>query len=304
MKQIQLGKILPASAIALGCMRIENLSIKETAALIDTALEQKINFFDHADIYGDGESEEIFGQVLKESKGLRKELLLQTKCGICSGYYDSSKEHILESVNNSLKRLKTDYIDVLLLHRPDTLIEPESVADALEQLHRSGKVRYFGMSNCNSMQLEFIKTYLKQPLLINQLQFGAAHTCMVDSGIYTNTKQDSAIMRDGSILEYCRLKDITIQAWSPFQYGMFEGVFLGNKKFFELNKTINRLATSYGVSDSAIAAAFILRHPAKIQMITGTTNVAHLKEICNAETVYLSRQEWYQIYTSAGHILP
>lgn len=304
MRQIQLGGILPVSAISLGCMRIESLSVSEAAILIDTAMEQGINFFEHADIYGGGKSEEIFSKALNMNSSIREKIYLQTKCGICNGYYDFSAEHIIKSVENSLKRLQTDYVDTLLLHRPDTLMEPESVAEAFDKLHRNGKVRYFGVSNCNPMQIELLQKYIRDPLIINQLQVSAAHTKIFDSGIYVNTQNEEAVMREGSILEYCRLKDISIQAWSPFQYGMFEGVFLNNDKFKTLNNVINQLADKYHVTNSAVAAAFLLRHPAKIQVIAGTTKPQRIKDICQADTFTLTRQEWYSIYCASGHTLP
>lgn len=226
MKYINIGNgEIKASAIALGCMRIADKSVKEVAELINTALEEGINFFDHADIYGGGKSEEVFAEAIDMKPSIREKIIIQTKCGIRKGYYDFSKEHILKSVDGSLKRLKTDYIDVLLLHRPDTLMEPEEVAEAFSILHSSGKVRNFGVSNFNPMQIELLSKYLNQKLIINQLQFSIMHTGMIDSGFNVNMKVDQSIDRDGSVLEYCRLKNITIQAWSPFQYGFFEGTF-------------------------------------------------------------------------------
>ncbi|MDO5550323.1 MAG: aldo/keto reductase [Lachnospiraceae bacterium] len=304
MKQIKLGGVLPAGAISLGCMRISGLSVTDASKLINTAREEGINLFEHADIYGGGRSEEIFSQAIGMTASVRERIYLQTKCGICPGCYDFSAEHIVSSVEKSLKRLRTDYLDILLLHRPDTLMEPELVAEAFELLHRSGKVRYFGVSNCNPMQIELLQKYLRNPLLIDQLQLSAAHTGMLDAGIYVNTKNQEGVMRDGSILEYCRLKEITIQAWSPFQYGMFEGTFLGNDKFRQLNEKLEQIAVRYGVTSTAAAAAFLLRHPAKIQVIAGTTNPNRLKEICQADTFELTRKEWYEIYCAAGHTLP
>jgi predicted oxidoreductase len=305
MKNINIGngKII-ASEISLGCMRISGLSNSEASTLINTALEEGINFFDHADIYGGGKSEEVFAQAVDMNPSVREKMIIQTKCGIRQGYFDFSKEHILNSVEGSLKRLKTEYIDVLLLHRPDTLMEPEEVAEAFDILHNSGKVKYFGVSNQNPMQIELLSRYLNQKIIINQLQLSITNTGMIDSGLNVNMKIDPSIDRDGSILEYCRLKDITIQAWSPFQYGFFEGVFLDNDKFPELNTKINEIAAAKGVTNTAIAAAWILRHPAKIQTIAGTTSVQRLKDICKASQVVLTRPEWYEIYRAAGNKLP
>ncbi len=305
MKKISIGKdIITASNIALGCFRMHTLTVKEAAVLIQTALEQGIDFFDHADIYGGGTCEEIFAEAMGMKPDIREKILLQSKCGIRPASYDFSREHILSSVDGSLRRLKTDYLDVLLLHRPDALMEPEEVAETFTILHDSGKVRHFGVSNHNPMQMKLLGKYLGQKLIINQLQFGVMHTGMIDAGLNVNMKNDCASDRDGSVLDYCRLNDITIQAWSPFQYGFFEGVYLDNERFPELNRQIDKLAAEKGVPNSAVAAAWILRHPAGIQTIAGTTNPSRLKDICRASEIELTRQEWYDIYLSAGNILP
>ncbi len=305
MRRISIGNgALTASEISLGCMRISEMSKNDAANLINTALEEGIDFFDHADIYGGGKSEEVFSQAVDMSPSVREKFIIQTKCGIRQGYYDFSKEHILEAVDGSLKRLKTDYIDVLLLHRPDALMEPEEVAEAFSILQSNGKVRNFGVSNQNPMQIELLKKYLNQKIIINQLQLSITNTGMIDAGINVNMKVEGSIDRDGSILDYCRLNDITIQPWSPFQYGFFEGVFLNNEKFPELNKKIDELAEDKGVANTAIAIAWLLRHPTKMQPIVGTTNVSRLKDICKASTIELTRQEWYEIYLAAGNKLP
>lgn len=305
MNYIRIGNTdIKASEIALGCMRLKGMSENDVERLIKIAVEEGINFFDHADIYGGGECERIFAKAIGKNPGLREKIIIQTKCGICDGYYDFSKEHILKSVDESLKRLNTDYIDFLLLHRPDTLMEPEEVAEAFDILLSSGKVRNFGVSNQNPMQIELLSRYLNQRILVNQLQLSLMHTGMIDSGLNVNMKIDQSVDRDGGILEYCRLKNITIQAWSPFQYGFFKCVFLGNENFPELNKKIDEIAEKYGVKPEAVAVAWILRHPAKIQTIVGTTNVSRLKDICKASTFKLTRQEWYELYTAAGNKLP
>ncbi|WP_059105685.1 aldo/keto reductase [Shouchella shacheensis] len=305
MKTINLGNSnLFASEISLGCMRMNDLSIDSARELIHTALEGGIDFFDHADIYGQGKSEEIFAKAIGMNADVREQMKIQTKCGIRKDFFDFSKEHILESVDGSLKRLQTDYIDVLLLHRPDTLVEPEEVADAFRILHESGKVNHFGVSNQNPMQIELLKKYVDQPLIANQLQFGLKHSGMIDAGINVNMVTDAATVRDGSILDYSRLHDMTIQAWSPYQYGFFEGVFLDNDKFPELNAKIDELAEAKGVTNMAIATAWILRHPAKMQVLAGTMNATRLKDIAAASDVTLSRKEWYELYTAAGNVLP
>lgn len=304
MKYIKIGESIEnASSIALGCMRISTMTDQQVEELLMTALEKGINFFDHADIYGKGRSEELFGGFMAQHRGLREKMIIQTKCAIRPGYYDFSKEHIIRSVDTSLKRMNIDYIDVLLLHRPDTLMEPQEVGCAFEELYNSGKVRCFGVSNHNMMQIELLKTGVRFPLVINQLQLSIVNAGMITSGINVNMENRESVMHDGFLLEYSRLKNMTIQAWSPFRYGK-AGVFLDNTDYPQLNLEINRLAEKYGVKNTAIAAAWILRHPAGIQVIAGTTNKERLSDICRAVDFELTREEWYSLYRSAGHHLP
>lgn len=305
MKKLELGKSgLQVSNIALGCMRISDLGKKDAADVINNAMEAGINFFDHADIYGGGKSEAVFADAIEMKPSIREKMYLQTKAGIRDGFFDFSKEHLLEAVDGSLKRLKTDYVDVLLLHRPDALVEPEEVAETFNSLKESGKVNHFGVSNQNPMQIELLKKYLDQDLIVNQLQFGVMHTGMIDQGLQVNMEWDGSINRDGSILDYSRLHDMTIQAWSPFQYGLFAGVFIDHEKFPELNTKLQEIAEKKGVNKSAIAAAWILRHPANIQTIIGTMDPERLTGIAKASDIELSREEWYEIYRVAGNELP
>lgn len=304
MKKIQLGTSdQKAAAVILGCMRINNA--EDPVKVIETAYENGIDFFDHADIYGNGKCEEIFADALAKTSIKREDLFIQTKCGIVPGVmFDFSKKHIIESVEKSLTRLKMDYVDALLLHRPDTLVEPEEVAEAFDELERSGKVRYFGVSNQKPMQIELLKKYVRQPLVANQLQFGLKHTGMIDQGIHVNMTDEASIDHDGSVLDYSRLHDMTIQAWSPYQYGFFEGVFIGNEKFPELNQILEELAAKYQTTPTGLASAWILRHPANMQVIAGTMNVGRIKEIAQASEINMSREDWYELYRAAGNILP
>ncbi|EAC7025612.1 aldo/keto reductase family oxidoreductase [Listeria monocytogenes] len=305
MKRITIGNsALTASEISLGCMRMADLSKEDANKVINTALENGIDFFDHADIYGGGKSEEVFADAIDMNATIREKMILQSKCGIRQGFFDFSKEHIIASVEGSLKRLKTDYLDTLLLHRPDTLFEPEEVAAAFTELEKSGKVRHFGVSNQNPGQIELLKKYVDQELIANQLQFSIMHTGMIDTGFNVNMTIDPSLDRDGGILEYSRLNNMTIQAWSPFQYGFFEGVFLDNDKFPELNKTIDKIAADKGVTNSAIAVTWIQRHPASFQTVVGTMNPGRIADIAKASDVTLSREEWYEIYRAAGNQLP
>ena len=298
------GSNIAASAIIMGCMRISEMSPQNVNALIEKSLEVGINTFDHADLYGGGASEEVFAKAMAMGQVEREEIILQSKCGIRPGFFDFSKEYIVTSTEQILKRLHTDYLDVLLLHRPDTLMEPEEVAEAFRQLYDSGKVRAFGVSNMNPMQMEFLGSFLPYKLLVNQLQFSAAHTGMIDSGLNVNMKKEAGIDRDGSILEYCRRKDITIQTWSSLQYGFFEATFLGSERYPELNLVLERIARENNATAGAVAIAWILRHPAKMQAVVGTTKEKRLEEIAEASRISLTRQEWYEIYRAAGNVLP
>ena len=303
MKYTELGRSgLTVPRVAVGCMRIADMSEKEVSAFIDTALAGGTNFFDHADIYGGGRSEEVFGKAIASLN--RDELIIQTKCGIRKGMFDFSYDHIISSVDGSLRRLGTEYIDVLLLHRPDALCEPEEVARAFDELKASGKVRHFGVSNQNAYQIQLLESCLDMPICANQLQFSIMHAPMIQSGINVNMYNDSAVNRDGGVLDFCRLNKITIQPWSPMQYGFFEGCFIDNEKFPELNAKLEEIGNKYGVSKTAIAFAWILRHPAKMQPVTGTTNLTRLADCIKAADIDLTREEWYEIYRAAGNILP
>lgn len=312
MKYYQIpGTDVSVSAIVMGCMRIDTLERKEIERLVMTALEEGINFFDHADVYGGGECEKRFAEALHMAPALREKMILQGKCGIrkcggyLDGYYDFSKEYILQCVDGILSRLQTDYLDVLLLHRPDSLAEPEEVGEAFEKLESSGKVRYFGLSNASAMQFEMMRRGIKQKLCFNQVQFGIGHTPMIDAGMAANTFLDQGMDRSGYLLEYSRMNQVILQAWSPFQHGFFEGVVVGDEKRYpKLNEVLENIGGRYDVSPSVIAAAWILRHPAGMQVIAGTTKVSRMRECCRAAEIELSRAEWYEIYKAAGNPIP
>ena len=306
MKYLQIpGSDLKPSNIIMGCMRINNLDKKGAEHLIRTAMEAGVNMFDHADIYWDGYCEEFFAEAVGMNPQVREKMILQSKCGIRKGYYDFSKEHILEAVDGSLKRLHTDYLDVLLLHRPDALMEPEETAEALQTLFDAGKVRYFGVSNHNPAQIELLQQAFGQKLLFNQMQISVAHTPLIDAGMAVNMHTDQAIDRTGSTLEYCRLKGITLQAWSPFQKGFFEGPFLGDMENYpELNRKCQELAEKYQVTPTGIAVAWLTRHPANIQVILGTTQAQRMLDGCAGSQIPLTRPEWYGLYQAAGNMIP
>lgn len=295
------------SKIVLGMMRIEDKSVKEVEELVETALSVGINAFDLADIYGRGRCEELLGLVLKNRPDLREKMWIQSKCGIRIEeftYFDFSKDYIIKSVDGILQRLQVEYLDSLLLHRPDALMESDQVAEAFDFLYKQGKVRDFGVSNQNPMMMELLKKDVKQPLAVNQLQLSAAFTPGFESGFHVNMEDSQAAMRDGSIFEYCQLHDVVIQAWSVLQFGYFRGNFVGNEKFQALNQVLDRLAIKYRVTSSTIAISWILRYPAKMQAVVGTTNPNHLREVSQAANFSLTRKEWYEIYLAAGNNLP
>lgn len=306
MKQITIGGRSVCS-VAQGCMRIGGLSTREVQNLIAELLDVGINFWDHADIYGGGVCESIFGDALEKMPGMRDKLIVQTKCGIRPGpftRYDFSKEHILASVEGSLKRLKTDHLDYLLLHRPDMLMEPEEVAAAFDRLYDEGKVLHFGVSNHTAYQVELLKTAVRQPIEINQLQFSLAHTLLLDASVYLNTTDSHGISRDAGVLDYCRKNGITVQCYSPFQYGVFEGTFIGNPRYEALNEVLTRLAKKYNTTENGIAIAWILRHPANMQPIVGTTTPRRIEGIARGAEIRLTAEEWYELYAAAGNRLP
>jgi len=308
MRYIKFGeRQVEISEVVLGLMRISEMTVDQVEELIESALAVGINAFDIADCYGHGECEGILGEVLKRRPDLREKMWIQSKCGIRMEdftYFDFSKEHILEAVDGILERLGVDYIDSLLLHRPDALMEPEEIAEAFDILKAQGKVIDFGVSNQNPMMMELIKKDVKQPLVANQLQLSAAFTPSFDAGFHVNMKQDAGIVRDSSIFEYCRLNDVVIQAWSVLQFDYFGGVFLGSEKYPELNRVLERLAEKYQVTPSAIAIAWVLRYPAQMQAVIGTTKSERVAQAAKAADIVLTRKEWYEIYLAAGNDLP
>jgi predicted oxidoreductase len=298
---------LEASTVILGLMRILELDDNQVRALVGTARDAGINFFDHADVYGgDHGCEKRFGDAVTFSAADRASVIIQSKVGIRQGFWDFSKEHILSSVDKSLAALNTEYLDILLLHRPDALVEPDEVAAAFDSLQSSGKVRNFGVSNETPGQVELLKRSVKQPLAFNQVQLSITHAPLIAAGIAANMAGlDQSIDRDNGILDYSRLNDMTLQAWSPFQKGFFDGVFIGDRENFgPLNDALDEIASAHGVTPTGIAVAWITRHPANIQVVLGTTKPERVAQSAAGADVRLSREEWYRLFTAAGHQLP
>ncbi|WP_018192692.1 MULTISPECIES: aldo/keto reductase [unclassified Leifsonia] len=299
---------ITASNMILGLMRISSLDDEQIRTLVRTARDEGITMFDHADIYGTERHgcERRFGDAGAIPASERDQVVIQSKVGIREGFFDFSREHILRSVDESLEALKTDYLDILLLHRPDTLVEPDEVALAFDELQSAGKVRAFGVSNQTPGQIELLQRSLSQPLVANQVQLSITHAPLIAQGVAANMAGlDQSISRDNGILDYARLHDIVLQAWSPFQKGFFDGVFLGDREnYAELNDVIDELAQKYDVTPTAIAVAWITRHPAGMQVVLGTTNDQRVRDSAAGSEIPLTREEWYRLFTSAGHILP
>ncbi len=294
----------PVSQVALGCMRIANMTDAQMDKYINSAVDYGYNFFDHADIYGGGMCEEVFGKALKRNPTLKDKIVIQTKCGIRRAMYDFSKEHIVSSVEGSLKRLGCEKIDILLLHRPDLLMNPDEVAEAFDKLERDGKVTAFGVSNHSPMQIELLKKSVTQELKINQLQLSVVNAGMISAGANVNVDNKDGVNRDGYVRDYCRLNDITIQPWSPLQHGFIEGPFLNNENFEELNKMLRGMADKYNITDIGLVIAWLLRLPEKMQPVVGSTNIERIKAISEASDIELTAQDWYEIYLAAGYRLP
>jgi predicted oxidoreductase len=315
---------LQVTRIAYGCMPLGGSwdraplggeTRKEAVKSVRAALEAGINFFDHADIYCMGKSEEVFSVIWQEVPGLRERILLQSKCGIrfpgeprphSPQRFDFSYEHIVQSVEGSLRRLKTDYLDVLLLHRPDPLVEPEEVARAFDALHEAGKVRYFGVSNHTAAQLKLLRRALRQPIVANQVAFNPIHTHMLDEGIVFN--QDNPLLaRNEGTIEYCRMHNITLQAWGALAWGQLTGRQdeAPGEKVVKTSALVAEMAREKGVAPEAILIAWILRHPARIQAIIGTTRPERIAAASQADSIELDREEWYRLFTAGrGESLP
>ena len=306
MRTIKLGKSeLSVPVIGAGCMKIDSLDKKQAASYVANAVEQGVDFFDTADIYAGGNSERVLGKAIVDAGIRREDVIIQSKCGIIPGQmYDLSREHILASVDGILERLGTDYLDILVLHRPDALMVPSDIEEAFLELKDSGKVRHFGVSNMNPGQIELLKTAVIQPILTDQLQLSILHAGMIASGINVIMLNDEGIVRDSDIVSYCMREGITIQNWSPLSYGYFEGSVLDREKYPELNDTLKKIGAEYGLTPAATAIAWLLRHPAQFMPVIGTVNIAHFNDACKAADVQLTRAQWYEIYRSAGYMQP
>ncbi|MGN0893629.1 MAG: aldo/keto reductase family oxidoreductase [Succinivibrio sp.] len=296
------------SKIILGLMRIPKLDVQKTESLLLCAKDNGINFLDIADCYSEGYAEELLGKTFKNNSSLRDSFFLQSKCGIRKDpdftYFDFSKDYIISCVENSLKRMNTDHIDCLLLHRPDVLMEPEEIGEAFNTLRAQGKVLNFGVSNMNPMQIRLLKSGLDCDLVTDQLQLSICHTPIVDAAVHVNMDCDAALMRDGGILEFCRLNKMVIQAWSVMQYGFFKGVFVGSPLYLKLNQVLQRIADENEVTPQAVAVAWVLRLAPLMQAVIGTTQNQRLEQSVMACDFTLTKKEWYELYLAAGNDLP
>ena len=310
MKQIQIGKTGPvASQVVVGLMRIADKTDAEIRALMDASMESGVTMIDHADVYGSPtlhHCEQRFADAMRLSSSAREKLVIQTKAGIRKGMFDFSKEHILEAVDGSLKALGTEYIDILLLHRPDALVEPEEVAAAFDALESAGKVRHFGVSNQTPLQIELLKTAVKQELICNQLQLSITHAPILTQGMAMNMENEvQSVDLSLGIADYARINGMTMQAWSPFQHKFFDGTFVGDRERCpELNDALEEVAEAHGITPTGVAVAWITRHPADMQVVLGTTTPSRVRDCVAGAGVTLSRAEWYRLLVAAGYRLP
>ena len=311
MRRVPLGPSgLDAPNVTLGLMRIQEKTDDEVRELVRTARDAGIDFFDHADVYGADlhGCEARFAEAMALTPSERAEITIQTKAGIVreGPYFDFSYEHIVRSVEGSLRALTTDYIDILLLHRPDALVEPEEVARAFDELEAAGKVRAFGVSNHTPRQIDLLRTAVRQPIVANQVQLSITHAPIVAQGVAANMAglEQSITLDGGGIVEYSRIHGITLQAWSPFQSGFFTGTFLGSSDHPELNEVIDRLAAEYDVPAIAIATAWITRHPANMQVVLGTTTPERVAGAAAGSDIPLTLAQWYELFRAAGHRVP
>lgn len=307
MKKILLGSSgIEVSEVGLGCMRMADKSVEEACEILETALSVGINFFDHADMYGRGKAELVFGKAIKALNVDRESIIIQSKCGIDvdTGTFNFEKQYILDSVDGILERLQTDYIDVLLLHRGDALVEPKEVAEAFDILKASGKVRHFGVSNHSGMMIDLLNKDLNVDLVANQVQMSIMHTPAIDYALNFNNRSALGTDHAAGMIEYARLHNMTLQAWSPFYAGFFEAVFVDHEDYPVINQAMQVIADKYGVSKEAVAVAWILRHPAQIQTLVGTMNTERIRKISKVSDFRLTHTEWYDLYKAAGNKLP
>nr|WP_208607144.1 aldo/keto reductase [Paenibacillus typhae] len=314
---------IPASRIALGCMGLgggwdhEPLTaenIRQGHDAVEAALSIGINFFDHADIYTRGKAEKVFGQIFKDRPRLREEIIIQSKCGIrliepgdTSNTFDISGEHILRSVDGTLSRLGTEYLDILLLHRPDPLMDPEEIAEALRQLKKAGKVRHFGVSNMSASQIRLLQHYCDEPFIVNQLHMSLAQISWLDAMVSVNREPWKDITFPEGTVEYCRMENIQLQAWGPLAQGSFSGRSLEGQpeNIVQTAALVSSLAEQKNTTPEAIVLSWLMTHPAAIQPVIGTVNPKRIAACAGADKVGLSRKEWYELYISSrGEKLP
>lgn len=292
-------------SIIAGMMRLAGIGEEGAMSFLDFLLESGVCWFDHADIYGGGSCEEIFGRWLASRRVPREKLIIQSKCGIVPGVcYNASREHIVSSTEGILRRLGCGYLDYLLIHRPDILWEADEIAAALDQLTSQGKIRGFGVSNCNPAQMEYLRRSLGMKPEINQIQLSLAFAPSVSESLETNTYSPNGVSRSMGIIDYCRMEKVVIQAWSPLQHGTFAGTFLDSPAYGPLNDRLREIAARHQVPKAAVAAAWLTRIPPATQVICGSCSREHFSEMLAGRNLLLSREEWYALYMSAGYALP
>ncbi|KZN48510.1 aldo/keto reductase [Pseudoalteromonas luteoviolacea] len=306
--------------IAYGCMglggqgpHLTSADVMQAHSVIDCALESNISFFDHADIYRDGRAEQVFGKVLSERPDLRAKMVIQSKCGIRKkndeqvGRYDFSSEWVKHSVDGILSRLNIEYLDVLMLHRPDPLMQIDELAEQISRLKRQGKINHIAVSNMNLHQMSFLQSALNMPIISNQIEMSLAKLDWLNDGVMVGSQGNHLVDFVSGTLEYCQQHEIQLQAWGSMAKGQFseQGLYSDELRVRKTSQLVKKLAHKYHVSVEAIVLAFVLRHPAKVQPVIGTTQEIRIKNAVEAIDVCLEREDWYNLYVSSrGNPLP
>ncbi|MBT2567317.1 aldo/keto reductase [Arthrobacter sp. ISL-85] len=289
--------------------------VDQAAAAVQTALDAGITLFDHADIYRSGKSEAVFGEVLATTPGLRERIRLQTKCGIrlnergLQTHYDLSREAILERVDGSLKRLRTEYVDILLLHRPDPLADPVEVAAAVGQLMAEGKVRQLGVSNMSAAQIEVLQDRLETPVVANQLEMSLLKRAWLESQVLVNHPEHLDYSFPQGTLEYCTRNNVTLQAYGSLARGVYTGAEPESPTTAEAAtaELVSELAGQYSTSGEAVLLGWLMKHPAGIAPVIGTVNPDRIRACADAARVArdLTRADWYKLWiTARGSNIP
>ena len=320
MERMRLGRGGPlVSRLAYGCAalggpwdagELTQERRRKALAALEAALDAGVDHFDLADVYAFGKAERAFSEIWQLDPSLRARVVVQSKCGVVRSaddtsraetYYDSSREHILAAARGSMGRLGVDYLDLLVLHRPDVLLEPEEVAAAFDRLHAGGEVRHFGVSNYAPGQVELLQAALDRPLLVNQLQVSLAHPDLIDDAVVVNDTSPDRPVRGFGTLAYCMQRSITVQAWAPLGAGglVRDDDAGADPRLLAVRRELAAVARERGAHPAAVAIAWILRHPAGIQPLLGGRTPDEIRTAAQGIDLTLTRAEWYRLFNAS-----